>query len=87
MAKGKGGATKSSAVVGWVFIDRHLPNGFTVRWRRGDAVAYILDANQVGEHSNSGVVATIPVLPAGWTDLEDIQALGERWVQRRAAGA
>lgn len=73
-----------SPVVGWVFIDRH--SGYTVRWKRGDPVAYVLSGNQVGNHSMSGVLGTIRVLPAGWTDLAEIRSLGLRWVHQRSTG-
>jgi hypothetical protein len=71
----RGGATPTTAPVGWVFLDRHRQDGITIRWRRGEAVAYVLDGKQIGDHGMSEVLDTIPVLPAGWTDLAEIRLL------------
>lgn len=67
-----------------VFFDRHRHDGYTVRWKRGDSVAYVLSGNQVGEHSMSNVLDTIQVLPAGWVDLAQIRLLAQRWVRQQA---
>jgi hypothetical protein len=76
-----GRATPKAAPVGWVFTDRHRHDGFTIRWRRGDPVAYILPGNRLGDHSTTNVLGTIPVPPAGWTDLAHIRLLAQRWQQ------
>jgi hypothetical protein len=81
----KGGVVSSTAVVGWVFLDRHRHDGYTIRWRRGDLVAYVLSGQRVGDHGMSEVLGTISVLPAGWTDLVEIRQLGQRWVRGRSA--
>ena len=79
---------RSTPVVGWVFFDRHRQDGFTIRWKRGDRVAYVLSGKQVGDHGMNDVLGTIPVSPAGWTDHSDIRALGRRWIAgERSAGA
>lgn len=78
----KGGATPITAVVGWVFLDRHRHDGYTVRWRRGDALAYVLSGKKLGDHGMADVLGTIPVLPAGWTDLTEVRVLGRRWVRQ-----
>jgi DNA invertase Pin-like site-specific DNA recombinase len=31
----RGGAAPTTAPVGWVFLDRHRHDGYTIRWRRG----------------------------------------------------
>lgn len=67
--------------IGWVFLDSSCHEGYTIRWRRGDPVAYVLGGNQVGNHAMTGVSDTIPVLPAGWTDLAEIRSIGQRWMQ------
>jgi hypothetical protein len=77
----KGGAAPSTPLIGWVFFDRHRQDGFTIRWRRGDRVAYVLNGQRVGDHGMADILGTIPVLPAGWTDLTEIRALGRRWVR------
>lgn len=84
--KSKGGAAPQSPLVGWVFIDRHRYDGYTVRWKRGDPVAYVLSGKQIGNHTMSNILATIRVLPAGWTDLAEIRSLGQRWAHQRWAG-
>jgi hypothetical protein len=37
----KGGFTPSAAPTGWEFLDCHRTVGFTMRWKRGDRVAYV----------------------------------------------
>lgn len=83
MTKGaKGGAVPTTAPVGWVFLDRHRHDGYTIRWRRGDAVAYVLSGKKLGDHGMVDVLGTIPVLPVGWTDLAEIRSLGQRWIRQ-----
>lgn len=78
------GFTSSTAPTGWVFLDRRRVGGFTIRWRRGDPVAYVLSGQRVGDHGMSEVLATLPVLPGGWTDLAEVRQLGQRWMTRSA---
>jgi hypothetical protein len=68
-------------LVGWVYLEALRPEGVTVRWRRGDPVAYVLEGRRICDHSTASVIGTIPVLPAGWTDLAQIRELGNRWVR------
>jgi hypothetical protein len=77
------GPASKVAPVGWAFLDRHREDGYTVRWRRGDTVAYVLSGQQVGNHRMTEVVDTISVLPKGWTDLAEIRLLGQRWLRGR----
>ncbi|MGH7869915.1 MAG: hypothetical protein ACREP9_20340 [Candidatus Dormibacteraceae bacterium] len=81
----RGGFTPSTAPTGWVFLDRHGADGFTIRWQRGDRVAYVLSGQRLGDHGMTGVMGTIPVLPVGWTDLGELRMLGQRWVRTRSA--
>jgi hypothetical protein len=74
-----GGFTPSTAPTGWVFLDRPRTDGFTIRWQRGDSVAYVLSGRRLGDHGMGEVVGTIPVSPGGWTDLAEIRGLGRRW--------
>ncbi len=71
----RGGAAPRATPVGWV----QLEGRYVIRWRRGDPVAYVLGARQIGDHGMAGVVDTIPVPPTGWTDLAEIRQIGERW--------
>jgi hypothetical protein len=75
----KGGAAPKAAPVGWVFLDRHRQEGVTIRWRRGDSVAYVLNGKRLGDHGMVEVLGTIPVLPGGWTDLAEVRVAGRRW--------
>ena len=45
-------------------------------------VAYVLSGKKLGDHGMADVLGTIPVLPAGWTDLAEIRLLGQRWVRQ-----
>jgi hypothetical protein len=46
-----------------VFLDRRRAGGVTIRWKRGDPVAYVLSGQRVGDHGMSEVLDTVPVLP------------------------
>lgn len=81
----RGGFTPSTAPTGWVFIDRHRASGFTIRWRRGEGLAYVLSGQRLGDHGMTEVLDTIPVLPVGWTDLAELRTLGQRWMRARSA--
>lgn len=74
-----------TAPIGWVFVGRHRDDGITIRWRRGESVAYVLDGRRIGDHSTVGVgvLDTIPVASRGWTDLAEVRVVGERWVRGR----
>ena len=52
----RGGAAPKAAPVGWV----HLEGRYTIRWRRGDPVVYVLGAGQMGDHGMAGVLDTKP---------------------------
>ena len=79
----RGGATPKTAPVGWVFLDRHHEEGITIRWQRGDWVAYVLEGQRIGEHGVVGVLDTIPVAPTGWTDLAEVRLVGLRWLRQQ----
>jgi len=63
--------------VGWVVLET-ARGVCTIRWRRGDPVAHVLDGRQVGELSVA-VLGTIPVSPQGWTDVAEIRTRGRAW--------
>jgi hypothetical protein len=81
----KGGYTSSTAPTAWLFLDRHRAEGFTIRWTRGDRLAYVLNGNRVGDHGMTEVLSAIPVSPEGWTDSADLRALGQRWIRTRSS--
>jgi hypothetical protein len=63
----------------------YLPSGdCTIRWQRGDNVAYIFQGKQLETYPDQGLrvetLATIPVSPKGWADIPHVQRLGEAWV-------
>jgi hypothetical protein len=80
MSGHKGGFTRSTAPTAWAYIHRGRAPGFTLRWKRGDPVAYVLSGRR-DDHGMHDVLATIPVLPAGWTDQAEVRQLGERWMR------
>lgn len=41
-------------------------------------MAYVLEGQRIGDHTLTGVLATIPVVPTGWSDLAEIRQLGQR---------
>lgn len=73
--------TPKAAPVGWVFINQYRSGGITIRWRRGDPIAYVLPGHRLGDHSTTGVLGTIPVHPTGWSDHTQIRDLAHRWHQ------
>lgn len=79
----RGGATPKTAPVGWVFLDRHRQEGITVRWRRGEVVAYVLEGKRVGDHAMTGVLDKITVATSGWTDLAEVRLTGQRWLRKQ----
>ncbi len=83
MSRARGGAMPSTSPVGWVFLDRHSHAGYTIRWRRGDSVAYILAGQQMFSHQTGDVLDTIMVSPSGWTDMGEILITGQRWQRQR----
>jgi len=63
----------------------YLEDGFTIRWRRGDTMAYVFSGEQKwADPATAPVVATIPVAKKGWIDHTQIRSLGERWVREKA---
>ncbi|HEU0087883.1 MAG TPA: hypothetical protein VFQ77_09555 [Pseudonocardiaceae bacterium] len=81
----QGGKQKPRPPVGWVY----LPENYTIRWQRGEDVAYVFAGKQMQTYPDEPnpvpVLATIPVSSSGWTDLADIRAAGQRWLRTRAA--
>ncbi len=73
----------STSPVGWVFFGHQSHAGYTIRWRRGDSVAYILAGQQMFSHQTVHALDTIEVSPSGWTDMNDILATGQRWQRQR----
>lgn len=77
----RGGAMPMNSPTGWVYL---RSANCTIRWQRGDKVAYIFEGKQTEANSDEGslaVLATIPVSSTGWTDLADIKLTGENWVK------
>ncbi|MGQ0778022.1 MAG: hypothetical protein ACT4NY_27030 [Pseudonocardiales bacterium] len=75
------GTTAHAAPTGWAHLRGGAsPEGYTIRWQRGDQTAHILPGNQVGSHTSVGVLTTMDVPPHGWTDLSHLRAHGQRWL-------
>jgi hypothetical protein len=43
-------STPKTLPAGWMFLDRRRTDGFTIRWRRGESLAYVLSGQRVGDH-------------------------------------
>ena len=79
----RSGAMPMNSPTGWVYL--HSAN-CTIRWQRGDKVAYILEGKQPDANSDEGtlaVLAIIPVSSMGWTDLAQVKLAGENWVKAK----
>ncbi|HEX2297017.1 MAG TPA: hypothetical protein VHH34_00620 [Pseudonocardiaceae bacterium] len=63
----------------------HLPSGYTIRWRRGDAVAYVFADQHTGCDSDDSLAAidTIPVPRTGWTDIAEVRLIANRWLRAK----
>ena len=80
----RGGAMPAFHPTAWVY----LPSGdCTIRWQRGDKVAYVFEGKQLDTYPDAclkaEVLDTIPVSPKGWADLAHVRRLGEAWVKGR----
>jgi hypothetical protein len=84
----RGGAAPKAAPIGWAFLDRHREEGITIRWQRGDKLAYVLEGQRIGDQATvAGVLDTIPVATTGWADLAEVRLVGVRWVRKRPPSA
>lgn len=68
----------------WVY----LPSGdCTIRWQRGDTVAYIFESKQLETYLHETprveVLARLHVSLQGWTDLAHVRLVGESWVKAK----
>jgi hypothetical protein len=62
----------------------YLTEGYTIRWRRGDAVAYVFADRQAGDGDRTlGAIDTIVVSKTGWTDAVEVRAVAARWLRGR----
>jgi hypothetical protein len=79
----RGGAMPMNSPTGWVYL---RSANCTIRWQRGDKVAFIFEGKQTEANSDEGglaVLATIPVSSTGWTDLADVKLAGENWIKAK----
>lgn len=74
-----GGENHTPKLVAWVVLDA----GYKVRWRRGDAVVYVFEGEQMHQHSDIGVVDTIPVPSVGWTDVAEVRHVAGCWLRHQ----
>ena len=62
----------------------YLTEGYTIRWRRGDPVAYVFADREAGDGDRVvGVIDTIPVSKTGWTDAAEVRTVATRWLRER----
>jgi hypothetical protein len=76
----RGGVMPMTSPTGWVYL---CSANCTIRWQRGDKIAYIFEGKQMDANSDETVLATIPVSSTGWTDLADVRLAGENWVKAK----
>jgi hypothetical protein len=79
----RGGAMPMNSPTAWVYLSSA---NCTIRWQRGDKIAYIFEGKQTEANPDEGslaVLATIPVSSTGWTDLADVKLAGENWVKAK----
>ena len=78
----RGGVMPQYSPVGWVYLGS---GDCTIRWQRGDSVAYIFNGQQLETYPDEALrvkpLATIPVSSSGWGDAGDIRLAGENWVK------
>lgn len=81
----QGGHFPSTAPTAWSYLQS---GDCTIRWQRGDNVAYIFEGKQLETYPDEPLptdilVATIPVFPTGWIDLGQVRRVGEAWVKAK----
>jgi hypothetical protein len=80
----RGGARPMTNPTAWAYL---ASGDCMIRWQRGDNVAYIFEGKQLDTYPDEPlkvkVLATIRVLPQGWTDLAHVRRIGENWVKAR----
>ncbi len=82
----RGGAAPAYQPTAWAYL---ASGDCTIRWQRGDTVAYIFDGKQMETYPDVSlkvgieVLATIPVSSQGWTDLAEVTRVGESWVKAK----
>ncbi|MGH3920370.1 MAG: hypothetical protein ACRDSG_15240 [Pseudonocardiaceae bacterium] len=66
----------------------YLAAGYTIRWRRGDGVAYVFADREACDGDRVvGAIDMIPVSKAGWTDAVEVRAVAARWLREPARTA
>lgn len=79
-----GAAAPAYRPTAWAYL---TSGDYTIRWQRGDDVAYIFEGKQFKTSPEQAlslpVLDTIPVSLKGWTDLTHVRRLGEGWVKTR----
>ncbi|HKR48466.1 MAG TPA: hypothetical protein VJT72_02595 [Pseudonocardiaceae bacterium] len=77
-----GAAAPAYRPTAWAYL---ASGDCTIRWQRGDKVAYIFEGKQLETYPDEPlkvpVLATIPVFPQGWVDQTHVRRVGEAWVK------
>jgi hypothetical protein len=78
----RGGYKSTYRPTAWAYL---APVDCTIRWQRGDTVAYIFEGKQLETYPDRPltlpVLATVPVPRQGWTDTIEVQRVGEAWMR------
>jgi hypothetical protein len=79
-----GAAAPAYQPTAWVYL---TSGDCTIRWQRGDKVAYIFEGKRLDSYPDvclkAEVLDTISVSPKGWTDLPHVRRVGEAWVKTK----
>ncbi len=77
-----GGAVPAYRPTMWVYL---TSGDCTIRWQRGDTVAYIFAGDELNTYLDEAlrvtVLDTIPVPSTGWTDVAEVRMVGENWIR------
>jgi hypothetical protein len=80
----RGGVFPAYHPTAWIYL---ASGDCTIRWQRGDNVAYILAGEQLNTYPDEAlrvtVLDTILVPSTGWTDIAQVRLVGENWIRAK----
>ena len=80
----RGGYWPAYRPTAWAYL---ASGDCTIRWQRGDTVAYIFEGKQFDTYPDKPltveVLATVPVPRKGWIDIAHVRRVGEDWVKAK----
>ncbi len=81
---GPGGIVLAYHPTAWIYL---ASVDCTIRWQRGDTVAYIFAGEQLSTYPDEAlrvtILDTIPVPSTGWTDIAQVRLVGENWIKAK----